>query len=190
MQGTIYRNAQLRYTHIMYCTLWEKCKQTQCPHRSWREWMWYYSPTKNKLIYQVRANTYDFWLSGQYGKYNSNIFLFHPLGPFPTKMMRCPWILCFDLLPLQYTDLTHEIWRFLVYIFLGEISQKMGRISLAVLRLVDTNKPTNGQLCIKMESITDNCLIRPELKTLEWNILNPDRLINLEINNKSITSII
>ena len=23
-----------------------------------------------------------------------------------------------------------------------------------------------------------------ELKTLEWNILNPDRLINLEINNK------
>ena len=41
-----------------------------------------------------------------------------PLGPFPSKMMRCPWILCFDLLPLQYTDLTHQIWRFLVYIFL------------------------------------------------------------------------
>ena len=123
-QGTIYRNAQLRYTHIMYCTLREEFKQTQCPqcpHRSWRErtaaLMWYYSSTKNKLIYQVRANTYDFWLSGQYGKYNSNIFLFHPLGPFPSKMMRCPWILCFDLLPLQYTDLTHEIWRFLVYIY-------------------------------------------------------------------------
>jgi len=30
-QGTMYRNAQLRYTHIMYCTLWEECKQTQCP---------------------------------------------------------------------------------------------------------------------------------------------------------------
>ena len=60
-QGTIYRNAQLRYTQIVYCTLWEECKQTQCPHRSWRErttaLMWYYSPTKNKLIYQVRANT-------------------------------------------------------------------------------------------------------------------------------------
>ena len=81
--------------------------------------MWYYSPTKNKLIYQVWANTHDFWLSGQYGKYNSNIFLIHPLGLFPSKMMRCPWILCFDLLPLQYTDLTHQIWRFLVYIFLG-----------------------------------------------------------------------
>ena len=65
------------------------------------------SNKKNKLIYQVRANTYDFWLSGQYGKYNSNIFLFHHLGPFPSKMMRCPWILCFDLLPLQYTDLTY-----------------------------------------------------------------------------------
>ena len=52
-QGTLYRNAQLRYTHIMYCTLWEKCKQTQCSHRSWRErttvLTWYYSPTKNKL---------------------------------------------------------------------------------------------------------------------------------------------
>ena len=79
----------------------------------------YYSPTKNKLIYQVRVNTYDFWISGQYEKYNNNIFLFHPMGPFPSKKMRCPWILCFDLLPLQYTDLTYEIWRFLVYIFLG-----------------------------------------------------------------------
>ena len=29
--GTIYRNAQLRYTQIVYCTLWEECKQTQCP---------------------------------------------------------------------------------------------------------------------------------------------------------------
>ena len=113
-QGTIYRNTQLIQTHIMYCTPWEEYKQTQRPHRSWRErttaLMWYYSPTKNKLIYQVRANTYDFWLSGQYGKYNSNIFLFHPLDPFLSKMMRCPWTLCFDLLPLQYTDLTHHAW--------------------------------------------------------------------------------
>ena len=115
MHGTIYRNAHLRYTHIIYCTLWEECKQTQRPHRSWRErtkgLMWYNSPTKNN----------DFWLSGQYGKYNSNIFLFHPFGPFPSKIMRCPWILCLDLLPMQYTNLTHEIWRFLVYIFLGRM---------------------------------------------------------------------
>ena len=109
------------------CTVhWEECKQTQCPHRSWMErtkaLMWYYSPKKKKLIFQVRVNTYDFWLSGQYGKYNSNIFLFHSLDPIPSKMMRCFWILCFYLLLLQYeqyTDLTHEIWRFLVYIFLG-----------------------------------------------------------------------
>ena len=73
----------------------------------------------NKLIYQVRANTYDFWLSGQFGKYNSKIFLFHPFAPFPSKLMRCPWILCFDLLLLQFTDLTNQIWQFLVYIFLG-----------------------------------------------------------------------
>ena len=46
--------------------------------------------TKNKLLYQVRANTFDFCLSGQYGKYNSNICLFHPLGPLPSKMMCCP----------------------------------------------------------------------------------------------------
>ena len=79
IQGTIYRNSQLRYTHIMYCIMWEECKQTQCPHRSWRErttaLMWYYSPTKDKLIYQVRVNTYDFWLSGLY---NCDILLFHP----------------------------------------------------------------------------------------------------------------
>ena len=29
----------------------------------------------------------------------------------------------------------------------------------------------------------------PELKTLEWDILNPDRLINLEINNKRKSTI-
>jgi len=28
-QRTIYRNAQPRYMHIMYCTLWEECKQKQ-----------------------------------------------------------------------------------------------------------------------------------------------------------------
>ena len=34
------------------------------------------------------------------------------------------------------------------------------------------------------------CVNSPELKTLEWNILNPDRLINLEFKNKGRTSII
>ena len=38
--------------------------------------------------------------------------------------------------------------------------------------------------------IPRNKKIIPELKTLEWNILNPDRLINLEINNMRRTSII
>ena len=32
--------------------------------------------------------------------------------------------------------------------------------------------------------------ISPELKTLDWDILNPDRVISPEINNKRRTSII
>ena len=93
--------------------------------------MWYYIPTKNKLIYQVRANSYYFFSLLAIWKIQSNIFLFHPLGPFPSKMMGCPWILCFDFLPLQYIDLTHQIWRVLVYIFLA-----LGcRNSLVVLKL-------------------------------------------------------
>ena len=32
--------------------------------------------------------------------------------------------------------------------------------------------------------------VKPELKKLEWDILNPVRLINLEINNKRSTSLI
>ena len=84
--------------------------------------LWYdITVQKNKLIYQVRASTYDFWLSGQYGKYNINRFLFHPLSPFSWKMMLCPWILCFDLLHFSTHDLTHEIWRLLGYIFLGPV---------------------------------------------------------------------
>ena len=44
--------------------------------------------TVQQKIYQVWANT--FWLSGQYGNYNINIFLFHPLGPFPSKNYALP----------------------------------------------------------------------------------------------------
>ena len=50
------------------------------------------------------------------------MWYYSPLAPLPSKMMRCPWILCFDLLPLQYTVLMHEIWRFLVYISWFECS--------------------------------------------------------------------
>ena len=92
--------------YVLY--MWEERKQTQCPHRSWRE-------RTTTLIWSI-------W------KYNSNIFFFHPLVLFPEKMMRCPWILCFDLLPLQYTDLTHEIWRFLVYISLDISVQRQSCI--------------------------------------------------------------
>ena len=33
-------------------------------------------------------------------------------------------------------------------------------------------------------------IVRTELGTFKWDILNPDRLINLEINNKRRTGII
>ena len=116
-QGTIYRNAQLRYSQIVYSTLGRNVNKPSSPTeiqgKGLKLWCNIIVQQK-KLMYQVRANTYDCWLSDRYGKYNSNIFLFHPLDPFPSKMMRCPWIL-----PLQFTDLTHQIWRFLVYIFLG-----------------------------------------------------------------------
>ena len=73
-QGTKYRNAQLRYTQIVYCTLWEECKQTKCPHtevegKGLQLWYAITVQQKKKLIYQViRANTYNFTLFGQYGK--------------------------------------------------------------------------------------------------------------------------
>ena len=64
------------------------------PDRSWRErtkaLMWYYSPTKNKLIYQVRAHKYDFWHFGQYGIYKSNIFYSTPWALFPQKWWVAP----------------------------------------------------------------------------------------------------
>ena len=91
----------------MYCTLWEECNKTQYPQevegKGLKLW---FDITVQQKIYIICANA--FRLSGQYGKHNSNIFLFHPLGPFPSKMMRCPWILCFDLLPPHCST---QIWR-------------------------------------------------------------------------------
>ena len=52
--------------------------------------MWYYSPTKNKFIYQVKANTYDFWLSGQYWKYKGIYFYYTPWALFPQKWCVAP----------------------------------------------------------------------------------------------------
>ena len=103
----------------MYCTLWEECKQTQCLHEVEGKGpeFWCDITVQQKTSKYIKLERIlMILLSGQYGKYNSIILLFPPLGPFPLKMMRCPWILCFDHLPLQYTDLTHEIWRFLYFL--------------------------------------------------------------------------
>ena len=86
-QETIHRNAQLRYTHIVYCTLWEECKQTQCPRPPQQLGGKDHSSDNQKhlLTYQVIVNTnlsfiYNFWLSVQHdmavpGKYISWIWL-------------------------------------------------------------------------------------------------------------------
>ena len=41
-----------------------------------------------------------------------------------------------------------------------------------------------------MNVLQNNATKFPELKTLVWEILNPDQLINLKINNKRRKSII
>ena len=80
--GTL--NSDIRI-YIMYCTLGGECKQTQCPHRSWREktkaLMWYYSPTKTKFI--------------------------PPLGPFSLKK-RC---VAPDFFVLISSHCSTQIWR-------------------------------------------------------------------------------
>ena len=45
----------------------------------------------------------------------------------------------------------------------------------------------NKKTCVSKKDMDKNST---ELKTFEWDILNPDLLINLEINNKRRTSII
>ena len=66
--------------------------------------MWYYSSTKNKIIYQVRANTYDFWLSGQYEK--SNILLSTPGALFPQK-----WCVAREFFVSISSQCSTQIWR-------------------------------------------------------------------------------
>ena len=48
---------------------------------------------------------------------NTIHILIPPLGPLSIKNNALPMNSCFDLLPLQYTDLTHQIWQF-IYFFL------------------------------------------------------------------------
>ena len=97
----------------MYCTLWEEREQTQWPTEVEGKGL------KLKSKYQLdRIHMIFGFLVNMENTIATYSYSIHLLGPLPSKMMRCPWILCFDLLPLQYTDLTHQIWRFLVYIFL------------------------------------------------------------------------
>ena len=51
-------------------------------------------------------------------KIQQKYIFIQPLGPFSLKNDALPLNSFFDLQPLQYTDLTQEIWRFLVCVFL------------------------------------------------------------------------
>ena len=57
------RNAQLRYSHIVYCTLWEECKQkqTQCPHSSYLCLRYPYILFPSPLIIDVLSLNSLFW---------------------------------------------------------------------------------------------------------------------------------
>ena len=124
-QGTIYRNAQLRYTHIMYCErnvnkpsapteVEGEGLQLRCDITVQQKTSKYIKLERIHMIFGFLVNMENSIAIYSY---------FTPWALFPQKIMRCPWILCFDLLSLQYTDLTHEIWRFLVYIFLDSNHQ-------------------------------------------------------------------
>ena len=49
------------------------------------------------------------------------------------------------------------------------------------------NDTLNSKCTIQIQ-IKRNKVLYTELKTLEWDILNPDRIINLEIKNEWRTS--
>ena len=71
--------------YVLY--MWEECKQTQCPHRSWRErtttLMWYYSPTKKQVIkFEQIFMIFGFLVNMEIQK---QYILFPLLGSFPWK---------------------------------------------------------------------------------------------------------
>ena len=62
---------------------------------------------------------------------------------------------------------------------------KMKSIFLFAKKWKDWNSEKNPNLTSFLDFTTN---IYSELKTLEWDILNPDRIINLEIKNERRTS--
>ena len=118
---------------------------TEVERERTRALMWYYSPTKNKLIYQVRANTYDFWLSGQYGKYK--YFYSTPWALFLQK-----WCVAPEFFVLISSHCGTQIWR-IRYGGSWRISQKNEPDYFSRFTLIGYKKIE--QICLKMESITN-----------------------------------
>ena len=67
-------------------------------------------------------------------------------------------------------------------VFIFEIT-RFGSKGLTVIKAMNT------EYVLQIDHLI-SVVILSELKTLEWDILNPDRLINLEINYKRRTSIV
>ena len=116
-------NARLRYTHIKCCTLWEECKQAQCPRRSWRErtkaLIWYYSPTKKQV--NISSSSEYIWYLAFWSIWKiQEQYIFIPLlGPFSLKNDALPLNSLFWSPPTAVHRFdTWDGW-FLVYIFLA-----------------------------------------------------------------------
>ena len=112
MYSILLGNAQLRYTQYAYYVLCcgrnvnKPSALTEVEEKGLKLWFDITVQQKTKLIYQVTANTWflAFWSIWKI----QYIFLFHPLGPFLSKIMRCPWILVLMMISSHYST---QIWR-------------------------------------------------------------------------------
>ena len=98
----------------MYSTLWEECKQTHYPvppqklkGKDYNSDVILKSNNSKKLIYQVRANTYDFWLSSHYMENTIAIYSYStPWALFPQK-----WCFAPEFFVLISSHCSTQIWR-------------------------------------------------------------------------------
>ena len=100
------------------------------------------------------------------------------------------WIVCLKLNIFEFLKQMWEMgfWMPIVLI-VWSLQSKTNITNHLLLLYSESLSASFRNLQNSYEKIHEKITL-PELKTLEWNILNPDRLINLEINNKRRTSII
>ena len=103
------RPTQMYANGVLYS--WKESKQTQCPTevegKGLKLLFLYCSPTKNKLIYQVRVN---FWLSGQNG---IRYILIPPDDALPLNSLF--WSPPTAVHGFEASDMAVSVYIFLVY---------------------------------------------------------------------------